>query len=181
MPSIILPRPDNVRGRFGSYVTNDLYHIAERLQEIEGGHGRLYVEAFDEPLDWHGRIYNFAITEYVPELMPPERLVMRVEHLDGRVIERVERMRKIPFEKRFAEAEKLEARWAAEDKEHQLNELYEKMGGNMLIQLDRCGFVDRPVSYSKVNATVRRHRNFKGLGGVQPKTSKLILPAGVRA
>ena len=170
MAEIILPRPDNVRGRFGSYVTNDLYHIAERLQEIEGGRGRLYIEAFDEPLEWQGRTYNFAVTEYVPELTPPERLVMRVEHLDGRVIERVERMRRIPFHKRFAEAEKLEAKWAEEYKQEQLNNLYERMGGNMLIQLDRCGFVQRPVSFAKRNATARRHRN-----------SRVILPPGVSA
>jgi hypothetical protein len=180
MSEIMLPRPDNVRGRFGSYVTNDLFHIAERLQEIDGGKDRLYIQSFDEPIEWHGRTYNFAIVEWVPEKQR-EELVMRVECVDGRVIQAVERMRAIPFEQRFAEAEKLEAKWAEEDKQRELDQLYERMGGEMLIQLDRCGFVQRPVSFAKRNATARRHRNFKGLGGVMPVKRELILPVGVAA
>ncbi|MGZ6570468.1 MAG: hypothetical protein ACXVHB_05935 [Solirubrobacteraceae bacterium] len=162
MSEIMLPRPENVRGRFGSYVTSDVFHIAERLQEVDT---RLFIQAFDEPIHWHGRTYNFAVVEWVPERQRDE-LVMRVKDLDGRVIQAVERMRRIPFAKRFAEAEKLEAKWEAEAKERKLNELYERMGGNMLAQLDRCGFVQRPQSYAKRNPTARRHRNAKGLLGV---------------
>ena len=168
MGDLIIPNVSaGLRGRFGAFVTSDVFHIAERLQEVDR---RLFVEAYDEPLEWHGRTYNFVITEYVP-VLDEYQLVMRVEHLDARVIDRVERMRRIPFAQRFAEAEKAEARWAEEDKQRQLDELYENMGGNMLIQLDRCGFIDRPVSYAKVNRTAQRHRGAR----------KVVLPAGVSA
>lgn len=167
MSDLILPNTGAVRGRFGAFVTSDVFHISERLQEVDK---RLFVEAFDEPIEWHGRTYNFAIVEYVPEKQETE-LVMRVEHLDARVIDRVERMRRIPFAARFAAAEAAEAKWAEEDKQRQLDELYENMGGNMLIQLDRCGFIDRPVSYAKVNKTAQRHRGER----------KVVLPAGVSA
>jgi hypothetical protein len=181
MAAIILPRPGNVRGRFGAYVTNDMFHIAERLQEIDGGTGRLYIQSFDDPIEWHGRTYNFAIVEYSPELTPPEQLVMRVRELDSRVIQQVERMRQIPFAKRFAEFEKLEAKWEAEDKARQLDELYERMGEPFLRKLEECNFIDPTWarSYAKVNKTARRHRNFKGLGGAP--ASRVVLPAGVRA
>jgi hypothetical protein len=154
MSELMLPRPDNVRGRFGTYVTSDVFHIAERLQELDR---RLYVAALDEPIHWHGQEYHFTVSEICGDGV--ERFVMRVKELDGRVIERCERMLRIPFEQRFAELEKAEAKWEAEDKQRQLDELYEQMGGDMLIQLDRCGFIDRPVSYAKTNATARRHRN----------------------
>lgn len=176
MTDLLLPRPDNVRGRFGTYVTSDVFHISDRLKEVDKS---LYASTLDPPIHWQGLTYNFAISEICADRQ--ERLVMRVEALDGRVIERVERMLKIPFEQRFAELEKLEAKWKKEDEERQLNELYERMGGDMLYQLDRCGFIQRPVSYAKRNATARRHRNFRGIVGAQPVRKQLVLPAGVRA
>lgn len=150
---ILLPRPDNVRGRFGSYVTHDVFHIAERLQELDRN---LYVSALETPIQWHGRSYNFTVSEICADGV--ERFVLRTEALDGRVIERCERMLRIPFETRFAELEKQEATWAKEDREAALDQLYEDMGGEMLIQLDRCGFIQRPTSFPKRNPTARRHR-----------------------
>lgn len=165
MSDIQLPRPDNIHGRFGSYVTSDVFHIAERLQELDKS---LYIQAFDEPIFWdtaEGRKeYNFAVVERCADGV--ERLVMRVKELDGRIVQDCQRMLAIPFEKRFAAFEKLEAKNAAEEKERQLAELYERMGGDMWVQLERCGFIQRPKSYAKTNPTARRHRNAKGLVGV---------------
>lgn len=161
---LFLPRPDNVRGRYGNYVTSDVFHIADRLQELDPS---LYASTLEPPLEFQGRTYNFAISEICRDGV--ERLVMRSETLDGRVIQRCERMLRVPFEKRLAELEKREDKWAEEDKQYQLDLLYERMGGDMLVQLDRCGFVDRPVSFAKRNPTARRHRN------------QVILPAGVSA
>lgn len=95
---------------------------------------------------------------------------MRCEQLDGRVIKECERMLRIPFMHRLDALEKVEAKWAEENKQRQLDELYERMGGNMLVQLDRCGFIDRPVSHAKMNPTARRHRN-----------ARVVLPPGVAA
>jgi len=162
MTDIMLPRPDNVRGRFGSYVTSDVFHIAERLQELSP---RLYVQAHDDPINWHGHTYNFTVCELVPPGL--ETFVARYETLDGRVVKDCERMLHVPFEQRFAEFEKLEAKWEEEEHQRKLDELYEQMGGQMWVDLERCGFIQRPVSYAKTNKTARRHRHAKGLVGVR--------------
>lgn len=160
MPDVILPRPDNVRGRFGTYVTSDVYHIAERLQEVSD---RLYIQEYDQPLKTLSGVKNFVIVEVLPD--GRETLVIRAETLDARLIEAVQRMRKIPFETRFAAMEKEEEKWAAEEKERQLDELYERMGGEMRHQLARCNFIDpwRP-SYRPMNRTARRHRRYREVG-----------------
>lgn len=177
MGNLLLPRPENIRGRFGTYVTSDLFRIAERLQEIDRN---LFIQSLDPPVRGFGHEYHFTIAEWIPELRR-EEFVMRVEELDARVIEACQRMLAIPFAKRFAEYEKLEAKWAEEERERQLDEMYEKVGGPMLPLLESCGFINsRPISYPKRNATARRHRNFKGLGGMSAKGGELILPAGAR-
>ena len=160
MSDLMLARPDNIRGRFGTYVTSDVFHIAERLQELDK---RLYVTALDEPIDFHGHKYNFTISEMCGDGV--ERLVMRTEHLDARVVQACERMLRVPLDKRLDELEKVEDKWAAEEKDRQLEELYERMGGDMWIQLERCGFIDRQQSFAKRNPTARRHRSAKGLVG----------------
>lgn len=166
MGEILLPRPDNVRGQFGSYVTHDVYHIAERLEELARGvNAHLHIESIDPPIEQFGRTYHFAIVE---DTQVGPQLVMRVKELDARVITACERMLHIPFEKRFQEAEAECERWEAEEKERQLDELYENMGGNMRIMLERCGFTDSwGPRYAPMNKTARRHRAFKGLGGVR--------------
>lgn len=157
--SLILPRPDNVHGRFGSYVDGDVYHIAERMRELSP---HLSLQVLDPPVTGFGKTYRFAIAEYSP-VSRREELVMRVETLDARVITSLERMRKIPFEHRFAEMEKLEAKWAEEENERQKDELYERMGGNMRIQLERCGFTDPwGPKYAPMNKVARRHRASRG-------------------
>jgi hypothetical protein len=164
MGEILLPRPDNVRGRFGSYVTSDVFHIAERLQEVDK---RLFIQSLDPPITQFGRTYNFAIVENTPV---GEQLVMRVQELDARIITSVERMLHIPFSKRFEAAERECERWEAEQQEKALDELYERMGGNMRIQLERCGFTDPwGPKYAPMNKVARRHRRnraFSGLMGV---------------
>lgn len=166
MSGIILPQPDNFRGKYGRLVTSDVYDVAQRLWDLGQQNGtRLYISELDPPVTGFGKTYNFVISEW-PYNSQEEMFVMRVEQLDARAVTACERMIHIPLQKRMAELEKVEAKWAEEEKERQLDELYEKMGGNMLIQLDRCGFVDRPVSYAKVNKTAQRHRRskyFKGL------------------
>lgn len=162
MPELIMPRPDNVRGRFGSYVTSDVYHIAERIRELPFGE-TLSIQSLDPPVTVLGTTYHFAIVENSVDGV--ERLVMRVPRLelDGRVIISLERMLRIPFEKRFAAMEREEAKWAEEEKQRQLDELYERMGGNMRIQLERCNFIDSwGPKYAPMNRAARRHRAHRG-------------------
>lgn len=151
MHDLLLKRPDNVRGPFGTYVNHDVYHIAERLQEIDP---HLVVSAH-EPKSFGDFTWNFTISELTPG---GERLVMRVKDLDGRVVERIEYLLRVPWEQRYAEMECEEAKWEEEQHQKELDELYENVGGNMRHQLYRCGFADAPTSYRPMNRTARRHR-----------------------
>jgi hypothetical protein len=141
MTDIAYPRPENLRGRFGRWVTADVFNIAKRIREVDGG-DRLFIQHLDPPVTYiDGDTRHFAIIEYVPHGKPPEQLVTTVSALDSRVIDHMEFLRRVPFEKRFAEAERLEAKRAEEDKERQLNEAIDGWGWEFRNQLKRNGFI----------------------------------------
>lgn len=143
---LTLPRPENVRGRFGSFVTADMFHIAERLQEIDKN---LFIEAFDNPITMGDQTWNFAIIEWIPSLHKDE-LVTRVEALDARVIEHVQYLLHVPFEVRFAEAERLEDQRKEDARKAEVEEMYERMGRAFWYQLEHDGFNSgRGVSFPK--------------------------------
>ena len=97
--SLMMPKPENLRGQYGSYVTSDVYHIAERLWELgQSVNVPLYVSTPERPIVKFGRTYNFVISEGTPV---GERFVMYAEELDARIVERCERCLKIPFGQRF--------------------------------------------------------------------------------
>jgi hypothetical protein len=137
-------KPNNVRAYRGALVTSDVFHIAERVREIDPA---LYVHVLDPPVHFDGRVYHFAICELGPDRV--ERLVFRAEELDSRILKKLEYIRAVPFEKRFAEAEKWEAAELAKRKDDELTALYERMGRPMWTQLEHDGFIQRPVSYPK--------------------------------
>lgn len=144
---LILNRPDNVWGRFGQYVTHDVFHIAERLQEISPN---LFIQALPETQQFGEHMWNFAIIEWVPRATPPEQLVYRTEALDGRIIEHVEYLRRVPLSVRLREMERIEEKRKEEDQQRELDELYDRMGRAMWYQLEHDGFNEgRGVSFPK--------------------------------
>lgn len=174
MHDLILKRPDNVRGPFGTYVNHDVFHISERLEEISP---HLLISAHDTkrmgPFTW-----NFTISELVPG---GERLVFRAEELDARIVTHVQYIMSVPWEKRFAAMEAEEAKWAEECHQKALDEMYENMGGEMRHQLYRCGFAQAPTIYRPMNATARRHRAEAAQLKLAIAQAKVILPPGVAA
>jgi hypothetical protein len=137
MASLALPtRPANLRGRFGDLVESDVFHICERLHELDKS---LNVHVIDPPIAFGEKVYRFAVTEQCADGV--ERLVFRVEELDARIIEHVRYLLRVPFEHRFNEAEKLADKLTAEAKEHELDKLYDTMGAPMLRQLEHDGFI----------------------------------------
>lgn len=147
MSSLTLPIvPANLRtARPGiKLVESDMFDICERLYELDRN---LYVYELDPPVPLGSKLYRYAICEMCADRV--ERLVMRVEALDARVITELERMLRVPFEHRFAEAERQEAADECARKESELNELADKIGLPMLPDLERTGFIQRSVSYPK--------------------------------
>lgn len=144
MSSLLIPvAPTNYRSDWGSVqVSGDVYRICERVAEIDPN---LIVR---ERPDWQtAGGFRYIISEMSKDNV--ERWVLGIDDLDGRLIERLERMLYIPFEERYAAAEREEEQHKKAEVERELDELAETIGLPMQTQLERCGFVQRPVSYPK--------------------------------
>jgi hypothetical protein len=146
MNGLILPAgtlPSNIRLRNTirtTLVESDLYDIGRRLQEL---HPSLYAVQLDEGGDDHA----WAIMEDCEDGV--QRLVFKTKALDQRVIEKMQRIINVPFEQRFKAAEEDEAKHNAQQKENELEMLYERMGRPMWTQLEHDGFIQRNTSYAK--------------------------------
>lgn len=144
---LVAATPDNYRSDFGSLqVEGDVYGICDRLAELStktfGNKHRLVLrDRKDEP----GRRY--VVSEIGEDGV--ERWVKGFDRIDGHVIESLEYMLHVPFEKRFAEAEALEAKTKADAEEETLDNYAEMVGLPMLRDLERTGFIQRRTSYSK--------------------------------
>jgi hypothetical protein len=148
MSSLAVPlRPDNIRGRFGELVEADVFHICARVKEVDPN---LYIYVVDKPGELEKR---FSIVELCRD--GEERLVFRTNVLDGRIIEKLQYLLRVPFKTRFAEAEALEAKAEEERQRLEHEDLYERIGRPMLTDLDRCGFIPggRRSSYAKRGVT----------------------------
>ncbi len=149
MSAVAYPRPENVKGKFGRWVTADMFHIAQRIQEIEQG-DRLFIQEIDPPVRYtpDEEPRHYAIVEI--DDAGTQRMVYSTAHLDSRVIEHVQYLLAVPFHIRFAEAEKLEAKHQQEDMDNQLEEALENWGWDFRRQLEHDGFIThRGKSYAK--------------------------------
>lgn len=154
--SLLLPVPTNLRLPVGTktfVVEQDMYDICERVRtEIEGG-DCFFIVLHEEP---NGDTY-YTVMEQCSDGV--DRVaITRIEALDARVLERLRYIMAVPLSKRMDEIERLEKIDAARQKEEELEELYERMGGPMWSQLEHDGFVQRPKSYAKVGVTSRGKR-----------------------
>lgn len=138
-----VPSNVHVEGRWrNAEVTSDVYNIAERLKELSP---RLRINLTQDTAtgQWAYSIVEDTATGW--------QMVFRCKKLDARVIEHVQYLMRVPFEQRYAEAEKIVERDAADAKAQEHEELYETLGGPMLRELERCGFLDggRGKSFAK--------------------------------
>lgn len=139
MSALTYPRPANVRGRFGRWVTADMFHISQRIQEVEGG-DRLFIQSLDPPARLpDGQVWHFAIVEV--DENGTQWWVYGARELDARVVEHVQYLLKVPFRARFEAAEKLEAKRQQEDMDRQLDEALENWGWDFRKQLAHDGFI----------------------------------------
>lgn len=112
-------------------VEHDMFDICERIKELSP---RLFVLELEE-----GNSHGYAVMERAADGV--ERLVKRFKELDGRVIEDLQYMLNVPFEKRFELAEAEEQK-AKEDLEKQQAEKFMEMAPEVQFDLRRLGFVD---------------------------------------
>jgi hypothetical protein len=123
----------------GLSVEGDVYNICERIKEISPA---LFIQGFTNPE------YPYVIVEKCIDGI--ERVVLKAKELDGRVIAHLQKLMAKPLSERVREIEINERKLEAEQKEAQLDELYERLGRPMWTQLEHDGFIEsRPVSFPK--------------------------------
>lgn len=114
-------------------VESDVYNICERLREID--------PALTVHVNPDGHHFPFSIQH--KDKAGNEYLVCGVEALDARVIDKVNHMLRVPFEKRYAEAVRLEDKAREDADKEQWAKFYENMGKRMYWQLANDGFNNR--------------------------------------
>lgn len=118
-------------------IESDLYDICTRLAEIDP---TLFIILLED-----GNSHRFTIMEHCADGW--DRMVWSVNELDQRILQKARYLKSVPFEHRFEEAEKLEAKMKAEQEAEAFEEFYEKLGGPMRAELARTNFID-PVNYT---------------------------------
>lgn len=138
----------NVRA---SLVESDVYNICERIREVDPSLFLVLLEQDDKAA--------YAVMETCRD--GTDRLVCKVQELDARIVEKVERLKSIPFEVRFKAIEEQIDREEAEQRELEKEELYETLGAPMLSQLEHDGFIEpkHKLSLTPSNKTAQRHRS----------------------
>lgn len=158
-PSNLHLNPNTDKARL---VTADMFQIAERIREISD---KLYIVELERETE-EGTAFGFAIMEDCEDGM--QRLVFRASQvgmeskqgigLDGRVLERLRYIMSVPLHQRIAICDKDREKWEAEQAEHALEQLYERMGGAMYNQLHHDGFAHggKRENVRLLNRTARR-------------------------
>ena len=122
------------------YVDGDMFGICEQLAEISP---RLYIVELTEADKG-----CYSIMESCDDGV--QRQVIKVQALDGRVLEQVRYLLHVPFEHRLAAIDAENAKHEADHHQAILDETYEKMGGQFRRQLEHDGFIThRGISYPK--------------------------------
>jgi hypothetical protein len=137
-PSNLHLAPHQVRFELDGETLHWLEHLPEEVQDGD----RLFVvihEDHPEP---------FVVMEHADD--GTDMFVLRTDRLDAKTYETLRRARFIPLHKRLAAFEKEEAKHQADQKQHELDELYERIGGPMYRELHRNGFAHgRAESFPK--------------------------------
>ena len=151
---LITFKPDNVKlprntRESMQMVTGDVYNIANRIKEKFGPN--LFIVVHDN----HPK--PFVVMEHCAD--GAERLVKRYEALDARIIEDLEYMLKVPFEKRQKIAELEVAKAEAErDRAFAESEKFDYFATEMKREMKRANMIDPlhetiyPLAPKKVKA-----------------------------
>lgn len=138
MSALAVNRHPILDSKMGEIIPGDLYMIADRIHEFDSS---LFIAY--HPDNERGQ---YVVMEQCSDGV--DRFVIRIKELDGRIIEKLRYMLHIPFEKRFAEAERVEAKLDAELKEAKLDAAFEQIGAPMQRLLYTTGGIDsRRESY----------------------------------
>ena len=146
-PSNLHLRP-SVKAR---YIDSDMFDICERLAEIDP---RLYIVELTEEDE-----ANYMVMEHCADGVVRAVTPQPVKELDARVLERIRYLMHVPFEHRYAAAERENEKYEQDCHEAELERIYEQMGHVFRRQLWHDGFIDsRGVSYPTVGVTSRGRR-----------------------
>jgi hypothetical protein len=146
---LLMPPPTNLRltrEDAANMVEGDVYNICERVAEISD---RLFIAPqFGQPKPWVVMETGNDGVDY---------FVLSAEELDARIIDRINYIRGVPFEKRMATLEAENEAWEKQQHDEELDRLYEQIGAPMKSQFYHDGFIEhRAESYPKAGVTGRK-------------------------
>lgn len=125
-------KPLNLRSE-ATMVESDVYDICNRVREI------------DPDLTIHvnpdGHRFKFSVQHV--DKVGNEYFVCGADELDARLVDRIQYMLHVPFEKRYAEVSAYEDKLRADLDKQQWDKFYENMGQRMFRQLATDGFNNR--------------------------------------
>lgn len=157
-PLVIAGVPTNIRlpaGSRGTHVDSDMFDISQRLAAIDPALRIDLLEHVDGRAVW-------AVNEEA--LDGSIQLIMRVgpgcaiDELDGRVVARINWIRRIPAGERARVLERELQAEAAYRAVQERERLYDSIGGTFYDGLHRFGFIQtpKPESVRPLNKTARR-------------------------
>lgn len=145
--SLILPSgqcPTNLSlppGATATYVDADMFDICERVREISD---RLLIVLLEHSAT---ETMSYSIMEHCDDGVA--RQIFKVKALDARVLDKLRELMSVPLAERYRRVEAENHRFEQADHEDAMDRLYEDMGRPMWTELEKCGFIQRGVSYPK--------------------------------
>lgn len=164
MSLIVAGRPTNLHPPLGATAyeySGDVYMVCDRIKEKWGD--RLYVVVMDD-----GSNYNFTVMERCID--GEDRMVKKYKELTPAILQDIDFMLRIDLKQRIRILEKENEKWEKDWAEAAAERQYEEIGRPMWTELERAGFIQRPVSYPKAGVTGGKGSRAKSL----PRN--LILP-----
>lgn len=144
------------------FVDSDMFDICKRLAHLDR---RLFIVQLEETdpklLREARKTGKLPVTYVIMErgLDGGAYMVLKTKELDARVLERIQYLMRVPLDKRFEEAERLEAKAKADMERDGIEAAYERMGQDFRHQLKKDGFIVGGPSYpTKGVAQPRKHR-----------------------
>lgn len=136
-------RPTNLHPPPGMHVNeveSDVWMVCDRLKEKYGD--RLYVVVMDD-----GSNYAFTVMERCDD--GEDRMVKKYKALEPSILKDIDFMLMIDLKQRIRLLEAENDKWERDWEEMAAEKQFEEIGLPMWRELERAGFIQRPVSYPK--------------------------------
>lgn len=157
MSLIVAGRPTNLHPPLGSKAfeySGDVYMVCERIKDKFGD--RVYIVVMDD-----GSNYCFTAMERCDD--GTDLMIKKYTELTPAIIDDLDFMLRIDLKQRIRILEAENDKWEKDWHEAAAERQYEEIGRPMWTELERSGFIQRPVSYPKAGVSGGKGSRAKSL------------------